>query len=62
MMNLQERVIQLHDIARQIEQEIGKGSLSESVRENADRLHYLIKDFRRTLKSDPQIEFPVIDK
>ncbi len=62
MMNLQERVIQLHDIARQIEQGIGKGSLSESIRENADRLHYLIKDVRRSLKSDPQIEFPVIDK
>ncbi len=45
---LEERVIQLHDIARQIEQEIGKGSLSEDIRRDADRLHNLLKkqDFK----------------
>ncbi len=52
-MDLQERVIQLHDIARQIEQEIGKGRLSERIRKNADDLHSLIKKVDvRELKSE----------
>jgi hypothetical protein len=38
-MELQERIIQLHDIARAIEQEIGVGKLSEDIRKAADRLH-----------------------
>jgi hypothetical protein len=38
-MELQERIIQLHDIARAIEQEIGVGQLSEDIRKVADRLH-----------------------
>lgn len=42
-MTLDERVIQLHDIARQIEQEIGSGSLSQDLRRSADRLRELIK-------------------
>ncbi len=42
-MTLDERVIQLHDIARQIEQELGSGSLSQDLRRSADRLHELIK-------------------
>jgi hypothetical protein len=42
-MTLEECVIQLHDIARQIEKEIGHGSLSEDIRRDADRLHQLIK-------------------
>ncbi len=47
-MTLDECVIQLHDIARQIEKEIGKGSLSEDIRRDADRLHNLLKkqDFK----------------
>lgn len=42
-MTLDERVIQLHDIARQVEQEIGSGTLSESLRKSADTLRNLIK-------------------
>ena len=41
--NLQERVIQLHDIARQVEQEIGNGSLAEDIRKAADKLNELVK-------------------
>lgn len=52
-MTLDERVIQLHDIARQIEQEIGSGSLSQDLRKAADRLHKLIKKQDvRTLNSE----------
>ena len=40
---LEERVIQLHDIARQIEQSMGKGELSEDIRKIADRLNELLK-------------------
>lgn len=36
-------IIQLHDIARLIEQQIGTGQLSEDVRNCADRLHVCIK-------------------
>jgi hypothetical protein len=52
-MMLEECVIQLHDIARQIEQEIGRGALSDDIRSDADRLHQLIKkqDFK-TFDSD----------
>jgi hypothetical protein len=32
-------VVRLHDIARLIEQKIGKGALSEELRALADRLH-----------------------
>ena len=41
-MELEERIIQLHDIARAIEQEIGVGQLSEYIREAADRLHEVL--------------------
>jgi hypothetical protein len=43
--DLNERVIDLHDIARQIEQEIGKGQLSDDIRKAADRLSALLKEF-----------------
>jgi hypothetical protein len=43
MDNLESAVIELHNIARKIEQEIGQGQLSEDVRQCADRLHELIK-------------------
>ena len=36
-----ELVIQLHDIARTIEQQIGIGQLSNDIRNVADRLHTL---------------------
>lgn len=40
---LNDAVIQLHNIARQIEEEIGTGKLSDDIRQAADRLHNLIK-------------------
>jgi hypothetical protein len=39
--NLAAAVIQLHDIARLLETEIGQGKLSEDLRNCADRLHAL---------------------
>jgi hypothetical protein len=41
-MELKEEIIKLHDIARKIEQEIGKGQLSEDIRKAADRLHEVL--------------------
>lgn len=40
---MQQEVIKLHEIARRIEQEIGTGQLSQSIREAADRLSDLLK-------------------
>lgn len=40
---LNEAIIQLHDIARLIEQKIGQGLLSEDVRKCADRLNALLR-------------------
>ena len=40
---LDQSVIELHNIARRIEQNVGQGQLSEDVRKCADRLHELIK-------------------
>ena len=42
-MELKDKIIQLHDIARAIEQQIGKGELSEDIRKAADRLNELLK-------------------
>jgi hypothetical protein len=42
-MELKDEIIKLHDIARKIEQEIGKGQLSEDIRNAADRLNTLLK-------------------
>ena len=36
-------VLDLHNIARLIESDIGRGKLSEDIRNTADRLHALIK-------------------
>jgi cation transport regulator ChaC len=47
MRNLQlvDAVIQLHDIARLVEAEVGEGELSQDIRNIADRLHqYSIQD------------------
>lgn len=41
---LGERVIDLHDIARQLEQELGRGNLSDDIRQCANRLSYYIKE------------------
>ena len=42
--DLEEAVIQLHDVARLVEKQIGIGALSEDIRNCADRLHALLKD------------------
>jgi len=42
--NLLDSVITLHDVARLIEQEIGQGSLSDDVRNCANRLNVLLKE------------------
>jgi hypothetical protein len=41
-MELQDKIIKLHDIARAIEQQIGAGQLSEDIRKAADRLHEVL--------------------
>jgi hypothetical protein len=41
-MTLDEAVIQLHYAARTVEQEIGRGQLSDDIRDCADRLHKLV--------------------
>ena len=43
---LKDAVTQLHDIARLIENEIGKGTLAQDVRQCADRLNTLLKPFK----------------
>jgi hypothetical protein len=43
-MTLEEAIIQLHDIARAVENQIGTGQLSEDIRKCADRLNTLIKE------------------
>jgi hypothetical protein len=40
---LNDSVIQLHDIARLVEQEVGQGQLSADLRDCADRLAMLLK-------------------
>lgn len=40
-LELVDAVIKLHDIARLVEIEIGKGKLSDDIRDIADRLHAL---------------------
>jgi hypothetical protein len=41
-MELQDKITQLHDIARAIEQELGVCKLSKDIREAADRLHEVL--------------------
>ena len=41
-MDFKDEIIQLHNIAPKIEQEIGQGQLSEDIRKAADRLHEVI--------------------
>jgi hypothetical protein len=42
-MELKDKIIQLHDIARAVEQQLGQGQLSEDIRKAADRLNELLK-------------------
>ena len=46
---LSDSVITLHDIARLIELEVGKGNLSDDIRQCANRLNVLVKDRNVTL-------------
>lgn len=41
-MELQDKIIQLHDIARAVEQQIGVGQLSQDIRKAADKLHEVL--------------------
>jgi hypothetical protein len=41
-MELQDKIIELHNIARMVEQKIGIGQLSEDIRKAADRLHEVL--------------------
>lgn len=43
---LSQAVIDLHNIARLIEANIGSGALSEDIRKSADRLHVLNKPIK----------------
>ena len=48
-LKLVDAVIQLHDIARLVEEEVGSGRLSERIRKDADALHELsLKDARNS--------------
>jgi hypothetical protein len=40
-LDLVDAVMKLHDIARLVEAEVGKGNLSDDIRNVADRLHIL---------------------
>ena len=42
---LDQDVIELHNIARRIEKNIGQGQLSDDLRHIADRLHSLLKRY-----------------
>jgi len=42
---LDDDVIQLHNIARHLEQTIGVGTLSEDIRKAADRLNEILKGY-----------------
>ena len=56
-LKLVDAVVQLHDIARLVEKEIGEGELSQSIRYDADRLHqYSIQDDRASKITDEIIK------
>lgn len=49
-LELVDAVIALHEIARTVEREIGRGQLSDDIRNCADRLHELsISDSRNSI-------------
>lgn len=43
-LKLKDAIIELHNIARLIEQEIGRGNLSDDIRNCADRVNVLINE------------------
>jgi len=44
--NLEDAVIQLHNIARLIESKIGSGSLAQDVRKSADSLNTILRPLK----------------
>ena len=49
-LELVDAVIALHEIARTVEREVGRGQLSDDIRKCADRLHELsISDSRNSI-------------
>ena len=50
----EDMIIKLHDVARSVEKELGKGKLSKDIRECADKLNALVKSKR---KRNEQISF-----
>jgi hypothetical protein len=54
-LELVDAVVALHDIARTIEAEVGRGQLSDDVRNCADRLHELSIADNRNSKITQQI-------
>lgn len=44
--SLNDAIIQLHDIARAVEKQIGQGQLSDDIRQCADRLTQLMKEVK----------------
>ena len=49
-LQLHDAVVQLHDVARLIEQQLGTGQLSIDVRDAADRLNTLINPIKMEAK------------
>jgi hypothetical protein len=54
-LDLIDAVIKLHDIARLVETEVGKGNLSEDIRNAADRLHALSVEQNRASHAADEI-------
>ena len=54
MTDLNQSVISLHNVARILEETIGKGKLSEDVRACADRLNEVIKFEKDHTIKEPQ--------
>ena len=42
----EDMIIKLHDVARQVEKELGTGDLSKNIRKCADQLNVLIKPIK----------------
>lgn len=51
---LNQAVLNLHDIARLVENHIGQGKLSEDIRNCADRLHELLQPIKITGNNNVQ--------
>lgn len=54
-LKLIDAVVQLHEIARLVEEEVGEGYLSQSIRTAADRLHLYSLDDDKASKITQEI-------